>query len=81
MSPPGRSQHFTHLKYSIMVPLLNPFNPTLKPINKFQNRWNHQLRAIIPIPNPSTLRSQTLPILMRYNRMMQILTLQRPASV
>ncbi|RDX57951.1 hypothetical protein CR513_62770, partial [Mucuna pruriens] len=57
MSSPSSHQHLSHFNNTLMVPLSDPFNPTLELIHELHNRRNHQLRTIVPIPSPRTFHS------------------------
>ncbi|RDY14515.1 hypothetical protein CR513_00420, partial [Mucuna pruriens] len=83
VGPPRLGQHLPHLHNGLMIPLLDPLNAAVKPVNKLNSGGNHQLGTIIPGPNPSTLHSQAIAILMRHHRVVQIRnrTLRVPASV
>ncbi|WVZ04843.1 hypothetical protein V8G54_018189 [Vigna mungo] len=69
-STPCLCQHLPHLHNSLVIPLLDPLNTPFKPVNKLHRSRNNQLCTIIPGPNPSTLHSQAIAILMRHHRVM-----------
>ncbi|BAT95172.1 hypothetical protein VIGAN_08184400 [Vigna angularis var. angularis] len=55
MGSPSLHQHLPHLNHNIMVPFSHPFDSSFEPLHEINNRRNHQLRTVVPVPGPRTL--------------------------